>query len=61
MLIENERLPSSLGWTKQASVVTLEDILRMTEIIGNVTSLITAGPAKSTRRGNLHSGLGLQM
>ncbi|RDL35396.1 uncharacterized protein BP5553_07327 [Venustampulla echinocandica] len=39
---ENERLPSSLGWTKQANSITPEDVTRMSQIVSNVTSLITA-------------------
>ncbi|PVH69891.1 Cloroperoxidase [Cadophora sp. DSE1049] len=54
---ENERLPSELGWTKQANVVNLEDVGRLSEAIGNATSLLTTSePAQAAKRRDLHSG-----
>ncbi|KAH8765344.1 Chloroperoxidase [Diaporthe sp. PMI_573] len=37
----NERLPSSLGWTKKEDAVTLIDVTGVTDIIDAKTSLIT--------------------
>ncbi|KAF9633280.1 Chloroperoxidase [Lasiodiplodia theobromae] len=56
---ENERLPSELGWVRQAEVVKLEDVMRLSEIVGNATSLITGGSEAShaKRRRDLHAGL----
>lgn len=60
-MIENERLPVKLGWTKKEDAVTLEDITRITGIVADATSLLTtpkeAAPAH--RRRDLHSGLDL--
>lgn len=60
-VIENERLPSELGWTKKTEPVTLENITRVANIIRNATSLFTPGGSAphSARRRDLHSGLGL--
>ncbi|KFZ11821.1 hypothetical protein V501_04562 [Pseudogymnoascus sp. VKM F-4519 (FW-2642)] len=58
---ENERLPVELGWTKKENAVTLEDIMRITGIVGEATNLLTTpkeAPAARRRR-DLHSGLGL--
>ncbi|OBT76930.1 hypothetical protein VF21_04139 [Pseudogymnoascus sp. 05NY08] len=58
---ENERLPVALGWTKKENAVTLEDITRITGIVGEATSLLTTpkeAPA-ARRRWDLHSGRGL--
>ncbi|KAE9581201.1 putative sterigmatocystin biosynthesis peroxidase stcC [Colletotrichum fructicola] len=59
---QNERLPEELGWTKKAEAVTLENILSVTKMIGEATSLITGGaeaaPHKLKMR-DLHMGLGL--
>lgn len=38
-MIENEHLPTSLGWSKPAEEITLADILFVTEALGNFTSL----------------------
>lgn len=47
-----------LGWTKKENVVMLEDILRITKIIANATSLFTpAEAAPAAKRRDLHSGL----
>jgi hypothetical protein len=59
-VIENEKLPSELGWTKQANVVNLEDVARMAQIINNATSLITPSiPVQAKRRRDLHFGFDL--
>jgi hypothetical protein len=54
---ENEKLPSKLGWTKQADVVQLADTARIAAIINNATSLITpiAPIAAAAKRRDLHS------
>ncbi len=54
---ENEKLPSELGWTKQAEVVQLADTARIAAIINNATSLITpiAPIAPAAKRRDLHS------
>ncbi|KFY06498.1 hypothetical protein V492_08000 [Pseudogymnoascus sp. VKM F-4246] len=55
---QNERLPVKLGWTKKEDPVTLEDITRITGIVGEATSLITTpAEAPAARRRNLHAGL----
>jgi hypothetical protein len=55
---ENEKLPSELGWTKQANVVSLEDVARITVIINNATSLITPiapiAPVSAAKKRDLH-------
>lgn len=57
---ENERLPTSLGWSKKNQTVTLKDILTAVEHIRNATNLITGnstgakGSAHATRE--LHFG-----
>jgi hypothetical protein len=63
MVTENERLPTSLGWSKKNSSVTFADILTAVEHIQNATNLIT-GEAGETgvkeKRGvwGLHFGGG---
>ncbi|EEY23434.1 conserved hypothetical protein [Verticillium alfalfae VaMs.102] len=61
--IQNERLPSELGWVKKQVPVTLQNILAVNEIITNATSLITTGepvpgPPRPVDgyRPNLHAG-----
>ncbi|KAK7713016.1 hypothetical protein SLS57_007577 [Botryosphaeria dothidea] len=58
---ENERLPTELGWTKQAEDVGLEDILRIQEIVKNATNLITDSDTASSphKRRDLHAPSGL--
>lgn len=59
-VIENERLPVELGWTKKENAVTLEDITRITGIVADATSLLTSPKeAPAARRRDLHSGRGL--
>ncbi|KAL7625736.1 hypothetical protein AAE478_004959 [Parahypoxylon ruwenzoriense] len=58
---QNERLPSELGWSVRTDPVTLGDILRITQVLTNATSLITtAEPVISTRRRDLHAGIRLR-
>lgn len=57
-MIENERLPVELGWSKKENAVMLEDILRISGIVANATSLLTSPKeAPAGRRQDLHSGL----
>ncbi|KAH4153790.1 hypothetical protein HBI81_217960 [Parastagonospora nodorum] len=51
---ENERLPIELGWSKKAVEVALADILSVTDMIRNATSLITGTPVEKV--GNLNGG-----
>ncbi|KAF7924644.1 uncharacterized protein EAE97_010595 [Botrytis byssoidea] len=37
--IENERLPTELGWSKPVEEITLEDITYVTEYLGNLTTV----------------------
>jgi hypothetical protein len=54
-LIENEKLPSELGWVKQANVVGLGDVSRIAQIISNATSLITpSASVAAVKRRDLH-------
>ncbi|USW55097.1 Putative chloroperoxidase [Septoria linicola] len=56
---ENERLPVELGWTRTDQVVSLSDILRLSEIFDKASTLITVDEAESNatttsvKRGNL--------
>jgi hypothetical protein len=53
---ENERLPVELGWKKQANVIQLTDVMAMSSLIGNATSLFTGSTttAHSAKR-DLHT------
>lgn len=57
---ENERLPTSLGWSKKNESVTLQDILKAVEHIRSATSLITGNktetPESSHGTRDLHFG-----
>ncbi|KAF9891018.1 hypothetical protein FE257_005275 [Aspergillus nanangensis] len=56
----NERFPTELGWTKRPGVVNQEDVLRVSGMISNATSLFTdSAPATSARRRDLHAGMGV--
>lgn len=49
---ENERLPTELGWRVRDEVVAVEAILRISDKIGEATSLFTEdgeGGSKSTK------------
>ena len=39
--LENEQLPTSLGWTKKTDPVTLEDVSGVTDLIDANTVLTT--------------------
>ncbi|KAI2631461.1 Cloroperoxidase [Hypomontagnella submonticulosa] len=55
---ENERFPTELGWSTRTEVVSIDDILRLTQAISNATNLITPSePVASTRRRDLHAGI----
>ncbi|KAF2111423.1 Chloroperoxidase [Lophiotrema nucula] len=56
---ENEKLPSELGWTKKADPVTLDNIMQVSSIIANATSLFTGTSSEHTvtKRKDLHAGL----
>jgi hypothetical protein len=41
VVVENERLPTELGWSKKEEPVTLQEILLAVEHIRNATNLIT--------------------
>ncbi|KAI1497363.1 Cloroperoxidase [Biscogniauxia marginata] len=45
---QNERLPVELGWSTKTDVVTLEDILKVSQAIGNATSLFTPDESSNT-------------
>ncbi|XXH01722.1 hypothetical protein Hte_008083 [Hypoxylon texense] len=54
---ENERFPTELGWSLRDDVVSLDNIAKLTGIIGNATSLITTSePVVSKKRRDLHAG-----
>ena len=61
MSAENERLPTELGWTKQEQVVSLTDILKLTQIFADASSLITSDNGTSiaasthAKRADLHA------
>ncbi|KAH7138898.1 Chloroperoxidase [Dendryphion nanum] len=58
---QNERLPNELGWTKKEQEIGLTDILAVTAIIRNATSLLTGGAVAphKMKRADLHSGFSL--
>ena len=41
MVIENERLPASIGWKKPEETVTREEVARLDDILRDQASLIT--------------------
>lgn len=56
----NERLPTELGWSVREDKVTLDDILSVSDIIRNATSLITPseeGEQQKLRARDLHAGV----
>ncbi|KAM0703001.1 hypothetical protein Q7P35_010433 [Cladosporium inversicolor] len=59
---ENERLPTSLGWSKKSKPVTLQEILLAVQHIRNATNLITGNSTEATRSAHatreLHFGGG---
>lgn len=57
---ENEKLPAELGWTKQASEITLDQISSISALVASSASLITGESTDTTtahRRRNLHAGI----
>ncbi|KAL3425447.1 hypothetical protein PVAG01_02238 [Phlyctema vagabunda] len=54
---ENERLPTELGWTKKEAQVNVEDVLRISQLLTNSSTLLTGGEAAhaETRR-DFHGG-----
>ncbi|KAJ5770446.1 uncharacterized protein N7511_002497, partial [Penicillium nucicola] len=50
---ENERLPIDLGWKISSKIITLDDILRATQMIRNATKLITSSPSQHRVRTEL--------
>ena len=54
----NERLPTELGWSTKTEVVTLDDILRVKDMIQNATNLFTddATTSEAPERRDLHTG-----
>ena len=63
--VENERLPTELGWSKQANEVVLEQVLRISGLIANSSTLLTptVGGAQPHKRAvtqrDLHTGMKL--
>ncbi|KAL2818754.1 Peroxidase, family 2-domain-containing protein [Aspergillus cavernicola] len=61
---ENERLPTELGWSAKVNPITQEDVMGVSVMIGEATSLLTGAESGSgsgaahKRRGDLHAGLG---
>ncbi|KAI9374419.1 Chloroperoxidase [Aspergillus egyptiacus] len=58
----NERFPTELGWTRKEQVIGLEDVMGVSAMISEATSLITesgdgAGHKRSLGR-DLHAGVG---
>lgn len=60
--VENERLPTKLGWSAKEDAITLEDILAVSEMIRNAVNL-TSDAGESEGRGlgarDLHAGVRL--
>lgn len=56
LCIENERLPTELGWSKREELITLFNITEATAMVANATSLLTGDEtvAKEMRRDNVH-------
>lgn len=52
---ENERLPSELGWTKKETAVSLTDIMSVTDVVRNATSLFTSAGTPHKVRRDLHA------
>lgn len=59
--VENERLPTSLGWQKKADVIALADVASLTGALRNATVLTTGPPTTVSKRESgrfSHFGLG---
>ncbi|KAI3317719.1 Cloroperoxidase [Xylariaceae sp. AK1471] len=48
---ENERLPTALGWGRKEEIVSISDILRVTQAIRDATKLTTDSKTGLSRRG----------
>lgn len=59
----NERLPFELGWSTKDFVISVEDIMKVSDMVGEATNLLTddAASEKVVRHPDLHSGIGLQL
>ncbi|KAG2412819.1 hypothetical protein HFD88_010376 [Aspergillus terreus] len=56
----NERFPVELGWKRKSEVVSLEDIISVTTMIGKAANLITnSSLTQGARRRDLHAGMEL--
>ncbi|GAB1218099.1 hypothetical protein ATERTT37_007347 [Aspergillus terreus] len=54
----NERFPVELGWKRKSKVVSLEDIISVTTMIGKAANLITnSSSSQGARRRDLHAGM----
>ncbi|KAJ5103881.1 hypothetical protein N7532_004410 [Penicillium argentinense] len=53
---ENERLPTDLGWKKKQEVISLDDIVKLSQMITQATSLLTAKEGLVVRNRDLHAG-----
>ena len=56
----NEQFPTELGWSRKEHVMSVEDIIRVSQAIGKATNLLTGGgevPHKRMRRGDFHAGM----
>ena len=59
--LENERLPSKLGWHKKNVTVTLKDILSTVSLIRNASDLITSGMSlDASPPRDFHGGMAIQ-
>ncbi|KAL5339934.1 Chloroperoxidase [Aspergillus crustosus] len=65
---ENERLPTELGWSRQEDMVSVEDVIKVSNLISEAASLITGETSTGTgtqdsrhkkRNVDLHAGIGL--
>lgn len=61
MNAENEKLPTELGWVKQANAINLDQVMATSTLISNAASLITVDSNTTTttsaeRRRDLHAG-----
>lgn len=52
---ENEKLPTDLGWVKQASAISLDQVLATSKLIADAASLQTNSNSTAARRRDLHA------
>jgi hypothetical protein len=60
IMVENERLPAELGWTRPEKVISQTDVSKAMEMIRNATSLITpskSGSGSGSAKRDLHGGM----